>query len=601
MKTTVADFVIKFFENKGVDTAFLVSGGAVMFLTDAIANSDKLSCICNHNEQASAICADGYAKNKNDISLCIGTSGPGATNLITGIAGAWVDSSPVFAISGQSKLCQTLQGSGDTEIRQYGLQELNIIDIVKPITKYAIMIDDPKSIGYHLDKAYYEATTGRTGPVWIDIPVDIQGMTIDTQDLVEYTENYDVIDNELEVNNFKNIVKLLEKSTRPVLVAGNGIKLSNGKSSFLKFVKKYNILVVTTPLSADLLPYSDVNYIGHAGIKGDRPGNFLVQNADLILAIGTSLHVSIVGYEECDFGKNIKKIVVDIDKHQLEKHKFDIDYKVCLDSKVFLDKLLMENIKMSVDENWLKYGFDLKESYPVTSEPHQDEENRVNYYQVIEYLNKAVREHNKPTVISYDSGSAFYVVGQALKINETQRVVAPGGFGGMGYALPAAMGAYFANTAATSICIIGDGSFQMNIQELGAISANKIPVKVIIVNNNGYVSIRNTQNRFFDKCIAEGPDNGVTNPDFLKICEAYDIPYFKLDKNDLSKGDMKKILNYDGPVVCEILSNINQELLPVNTSKKNDDGSIVSAPLEDMYPFLGRDIFEKNMRFKQDS
>jgi acetolactate synthase I/II/III large subunit len=601
VKTTVANFVINFFENKGLDTVFLVSGGAVMFLTDAIANSKKISCICNHNEQASAICADGYAKIKNDISLCIGTSGPGATNMITGISGAWVDSSPVFAISGQSKLCQTLQGSGDTEIRQYGLQELNIIDIVKPVTKYAIMINDPKSIGYHLDKAYYKATTGRTGPVWIDIPVDIQGMTIDTQDLLEYTEDYDTTSNELEDDNFKNIVKLLEKSTRPVLVAGNGIKLSNGKLSFLEFVKKHNILVITTPLAADLLPYSDANYIGHPGIKGDRAGNFLIQNADLILAIGTSLHVSIIGYEEYDFGKNIKKIVVDIDKHQLEKHKFDIDYKVCLDSKVFLDKLLMENIKMNVDGNWLKYGFDLKRRYPVIGELHQDEEDRVNYYQIIEYLNKAVCQHDKPTVISYDSGSAFYVAGQALKINETQRVVAPGGFGGMGYALPAAMGAYYADTKATSIAIIGDGSVQMNIQELGAISANKIPVKIIIVNNDGYVSIRNTQNRFFDQCIAESPDNGVTNPDFLKICEAYDIPYFKLDKKDLSKGSMINMLNYDGPIVCEILSNTSQELLPVNTSKKNDDGSIVSAPLEDMYPFLDRDIFEKNMRFKQGS
>ncbi len=591
MKMTVSEYIINFFEDKGVDTAFLVSGGGIMFLTDALAKSDKIKTICNHNEQASSMCADAYAKVKSSIGLCIGTSGPGATNLITGIASSWVDSIPVFALTGQSKYIQTLEGSNNPNIRQYGLQELNIIDIIKPITKYAIMLSDFTSIKYHLEKAYHEATTGRTGPVWLDIPVDIQGAIIESDTL----RGFESIVEDKPKYSMAKVIKMIKESKRPVLLVGNGIKLSNAKEIFNKFINKYNIPVVTSPQSADLISYENDIFIGHLGIKGDRAGNMIVANADLILSVGSSLHISLIGYEEEEFAKNSKKIVVDIDQNQLNKHKCFIDIKILDDSKLFLNKLIEENMELKINSDWINYGLNLKNKYPVSLELHKQEKGRVNYYNIIEELNKAVFKCSKTTTICYDSGSAFYVAGQALKVKENQNIVSPGGFGSMGYSLPASMGAYYADKSSIPICITGDGSFQMNIQELEAIKANKMPIKILVINNDGYVSIRNTQKRFFQRFIAEGPSNGVTNPDFSKICNAYDIKYIKLDDSSILEEEFLKILNYDGAIFCEILSNVNQELLPVNTSKKLDSGKMISAPLEDMYPFLDRNTFDELM------
>jgi acetolactate synthase-1/2/3 large subunit len=594
MKMTVSEYMIKFFEDKGIDTTFLVSGGGIMFITDALAKSDKIKTICNHNEQASSMCADAYARVKNGIGLCIATSGPGATNLITGVAGAWVDSIPVFAVSGQSKLSQTLQGSDNPYIRQYGLQELNIIDLVKPITKYAIMIDNAEDIRYHLEKAYSLATKGRCGPVWIDVPVDIQGATIESEKL----RGYEVESLTLKEYDINSVIEMLQSSKRLVIIAGNGIKLAGGKKSFEIFIEKYNIPVVTTPLGADLIEYDSPNFVGHMGIKGDRAGNFAVTNADLILSIGSSLHVSQIGYEEDTFAIGVKKIVVDIDEHQLNKHKCAIDLRINEDSKIFLDKLLQIKLDLNIDKMWIEYTQNLKAKYPVIAEPHKKENDRVNYYEIIEKLNQAIKNIDKFTSVSYDAGSAFYVVGQAIKVTKNQKIIAPGGFGGMGYALPAAMGAYYGNQSYIPICITGDGSFQMNLQELEVIKANNIPVKIIVINNDGYVSIRNTQERFFKRFIAEGPTSGVTNPDFGKICNAYDINYRYLNDNNDLVEEFSKMLLSNSAEFCEVSSNIYQELLPVNTSKKLDSGKIVSAPIEDMYPFLDRDEFHSQMIIK---
>lgn len=594
MKMTTSEYMIKFFEDKGIDTVFLVSGGGIMFITDALAKSLVIKTICNHNEQASSMCADAYTRVSGKLGVAIGTSGPGATNLITGVAGAWVDSIPMFAISGQSKLNQTLQGSNNPHIRQYGLQELNIIDLVRPVTKYAVMVDSAEDIRYHLEKAYHEATTGRCGPVWIDVPVDIQGASVDSENLKGYEPEavkYDEYD-------MTEIVSMLQNARRLVLVAGHGIKLAGGVESFKKFIQKYNIPTVTTPVAAEMLEYNSPYFIGHMGIKGDRAGNFAVTNADVLLSIGSSLHVSQIGYEEDTFAQDVKKIVVDIDKNQLNKHKCSIDLKIHDDSKVFIDKLLELDLKLDKNNEWIEYTKKLKAKYPVIEEPHKKEEKRVNYYEIVEKLNIAIENINKPTSISYDAGSAFYVVGQALKVKANQKVIAPGGFGGMGYALPAAMGAYYGDKSCIPICITGDGSFQMNLQELEAIRANKMPIKILVINNDGYVSIRNTQERFFQRFIAEGPNSGVTNPNFGDISKAYGINYRYLDDSSDLVKEFESFLLSDKAEFCEVASNVHQELMPVNTSKKLEDGRIVSAPIEDMYPFLDRDEFREQMIIK---
>lgn len=600
MMIKLADYVFKFLELHKVNHVFMLSGGSSMHLDDALGKSKKVKYIPCHHEQACAMAAEAYSKYTGKIGVVLVTSGPGATNTITGVTGAFVDSNPCLIISGQAKLKQTVYNCSTAQLRQFGVQEINIIPIVESITKYAVTVTEPKKIRYHLEKALYLAETGRPGPVWIDIPLDIQTAYIDENELYKFDkseleEGYNTNPVEKEV---EYVLELIQKSSRPVVIAGHGIRLSRATDELLDFVLRFKIPVVTPFLGIDVIHSDSENYIGRTGTKGTRAGNFAMQNADLIISIGSRLSVSTIGHEYNLFAREAIKVVVDIDPNEHKKGTIKIDKFINSDAKMFINSLMdiSKDINIKTFDLWLEKCNGWKNKYPVCLPEYAQIKEGVSYYYFVDRL---TRKLNSDTSIISDAGSSFYVVSQAIHVKKNQRYITSGGLATMGFNLPAAIGVSFGDEKKNVVTITGEGSFQQNIQELQTIKHFNLPIKIFVVCNKGYYSIRQTQKKYFNSnFVGEGIESGVSFPDSEKIALAYGIKYYKITNNDDLDKTLEEVMECNGPVICEVNSLEDQAIIPTVSSAINKNGIMVSKPLEDMFPFLDRDEFKKEMIIK---
>jgi len=570
----------------------------MMHILDGLACNKKIRVICAHHEGAAAVMAESYARVTNNIGAVFVTTGPGGTNAITGVVDAWVDSIPLLVISGQAKRSQNVYNSGIPTLRSLGGQEVNILPIVRSFTKYSAMVNDPEKIRYHLEKALYCAKHGRPGPSWLDIPLDVQAAMVDPEILEPFRPESDETDTVQLRSQVHDTIELLRTAQRPVIIAGNGVRLAHAEKVFLEVVERLKIPVVVSKLGQDLIDHQHPFYVGFGGTKGSRPGNFAMQNADLILAVGSRLAIPFTGYEYELFGRKAKKIAVDIDPDELRKNTINLDIAIQADAKVFLETLVHEVKKDPLPEKpgWVKKCRHWKVRYPSITPEISAIKSPVCTYNLFDKLSDLLDTNG---IIIADAGTVYCIVSQVHRVKAGQRVITPAALGTMGLSLPLGIGAYFAAPDSTIVAVTGDGSLQMNIQELQTVVHYKIPLKLFVVNNNGYVSIRNTQNSYFNgRFCGSDPSSGVSCPDLKKIAYAYGIPYEALHDQyemDLRLGD---ILRKEGPVICEVFTCTDQQITPSVSSKVLPDGRMVSMPLEDMWPFLPRDEFWEEMIIK---
>jgi acetolactate synthase I/II/III large subunit len=590
----VSDVIVDYIYNLGVDTVFTVTGGGAMFLNDAVAAHPQMKAVCNHHEQACAMAAVGYAKLRNGYASVIVTTGCGATNAITGLLDAWQDNVPCFFVSGQVKRKETCYNA-TVPLRQFGVQEANIVAVVKPLTKYVTMINDPQDILYELEKSAFLAITGRPGPVWLDVPLDVQGAIVDPNTLRHFMPEQELTikpsptASDCEALRFK-----LASAKRPMIIAGNGIRLGGAVDEFIRFVEASRIPVAVSYLGIDLIPSDHPLYVGRVGIKGDRAGNFAVQNSDLVISIGCHLSVALTGFEYELFAREAELVVVDIDPQEHQKNTVKIGQFIYSDVIEFFAKFVLPKPL----ESWSTWGETCRkwrEQWPVFLPAYAKEE-MINKYLFIERL----KDHLKSdSVVVSDAGSSYYVTSQALKIRDQQRYVTSGAQADMGFTLPAAIGVSVARNGGEVVGITGDGSLQMNIQELQTLVHHQYPVKLVVWNNNGYLSIRATQRKFFSgREIGTDPQSGVSFPSTEKIATAYGIPFYRVSDPEMLDKALAKLMAASGPMILEVMCPQNQEIIPTASSKRMPDGRMVSKPLEDMYPFLERDEFFLNMIVK---
>jgi acetolactate synthase I/II/III large subunit len=596
MSMRVADYIVKFIYDNGVKDVFMLSGGGIMHLTDGLACNKNLNIICLHHEQAVSMALEAYGRFTGNLGVGFFTSGPGATNAITGLAGAWQDSSPCLFISGQVKRKDSIFKSRVPEIRQIGVQEVNIVPVVESLSKYSAFVDNPEDIKYHLEKAIYLAKKGRPGPVWLDIPLDVQASTIDQDSL----KGFEIPEkNNISEETLQKVIQYIKSASRPVILAGQGVRIAGAINSLLKFAEEYKIPIITTYLGIDIIENDHPQYVGRIGIKGDRAGNLAIQNSDLLITIGTSLPVSEISYECDKFAREANIIVVDIDETSHKKKSIKIDLFVEVDAKEFIEKvydMLKEENNVSFDNNWLETCISWKENYPVCLPEYKELKDKINIYYLVDQLSKKLSSGD---VVVTDAGSTFYVGSQAIKIKKGVRYITSGGLATMGYSLPASIGLSVALGKKKVMCLTGDGSFQQNIQELQSVIHHNLPLKIFVLNNNGYLSIRFTQSRYFDKrFIGEGPKSGVSLPSTERIANAYRIKFIRANNNDELNKVLDEVIEYDGPVLCEVMCPPEQLIIPTIASEKKEDGTMISKPLEDMYPFLDREEFKENMIIK---
>ncbi len=590
----VVDYITDRLYREGAKDIFMLTGGGMMFLSDSVYVHPKLKAVCNHHEQASAMAAVGYAKYTGGIGVAYTSTGCGATNAITGLLDAWQDSVPCVFVSGQVKRKETTHNS-DIPLRQIGTQEADIIPIVKSLTKYAVMLNDPHEVAYHIEKALYLAKTGRPGPVWIDIPMDVQGAFFDSTkqkkfDPKELKKEYKKVPTKRELSALE---KMLKEAKRPVIIGGQGLRLAGALPEFKKFVEKYKIPVVAPYLGVSNLPTDHSNYIGVIGTKASRSGNLAMQNADLIIAIGTRLSVTAIGYEYELFAREAKKIVIDIDPVEHKKPTIKIDLFINADAKEFITRFQPK--QMPDVRFWLKQCREWKKKYPVCLPAYRTLKGKISMFNLIDTLSRLMPADG---VVVSDAGSSFYVTTMAVNIKKKQRYLTSGGQADMGFTVPASIGAAVAKGGEV-YGITGDGSLQLNIQELQTIVHNKLPVKTFVLNNSGYLSIRATQNKFFEgHLIGTGPESGVSIPSLEKIAGAYGIKYFKLSNSVTLEKDLKKVLAYKGAALVEVMCPKNEPVVPAVASVRREDGTMVSRPLEDMMPFLDREEYRNNLLIK---
>lgn len=594
----VTDYIANYIYELGVKEVFMVSGGGMMFLSDGLASHPQLKVVCNHHEQASAMAAVSYAKYNNNLGVAYVSTGCGGTNAITGVLNGWQDSIPCLFVSGQVKRVVTTRNSG-LKLRQFGVQELDIVEIVDSITKYAVMVNEPEKIAYHLDKAIYLAKSGRPGPVWLDIPMDVQGATIDETKLERFVpkEETEAYKTEPTVEELAKVEALLVESKRPIIVVGQGVRLAGANKIFLDFVEQHQIPVVAAYLGVGILPTEHPLYLGCIGGKGSRAGNFAMQNSDLVIVMGSRLDVSALGYEYDIFAREAKVVVIDIDPVEHQKKTIRIDLFINAEIKKFLSVFKtgyqtggdwVQKCKTWRDQ-WLQVSASDEQAYV-------NNDNAVNIFYLINSLSKKM---NPEAVVVSDAGSAFYATTKAIHLKDNQRYITSGGQAEMGYTVPACIGVSFAKNKGEVLGITGDGSFQFNIQELQTIKHHQLPIKIFVLNNDGYLSIRATQGKFFNgRFIGTDNTSGVSFPDLAKIANAYDIKYYKIPNNKMIEDHVEEILKDNEPVICEVICERDQEIVPAISSIKKENGQMQSRPLEDMYPFLDREELKQNMVIK---
>ena len=587
MKQRVADYIADFLANNGITDVFTITGGGAMHLNDALGHHPKLHCTYNHHEQACAVAAEGYARYSRNIAAVCVTSGPGGTNAITGVMGGWLDSIPMFVLSGQVKFATTIR-STRVPLRQLGDQEFNIVDTVKTMTKYAVMIENAEDIAYILEKALFLATHGRPGPVWIDVPLNIQGAIIETENLRHYNNAEDSreLPPEFDKSKADEIIQKINKAKRPVIFAGEGIRLSGAYDEFQKLVNKLGIPVVTAWNAHDVISDNSPYFAGRPGTVGTRGGNFVAQYSDLLLILGCRLNIRQISYNWENFAKDAYKIMVDIDPAELMKPTLKIDMPVFADAKDVIEKLNSSAEKLEAHTKWVAWAHNINLKYPACLPEMKKEESPVNPYAFIDALFDNLSDDD---AVVCSNGSACVIGFQAAKIKKQTRLFTNSGCAAMGYGLPASLGVAVRRGKKRTICIEGDGSLQMNIQELQTVYQNKLNLKIVVLNNAGYHSIRQTQrNLFANHCeVGVGKESGdLSFPELERIAYAYQIPYVKVDKYSACSENIKKALEMEGPVILEAVLNPEQFFSPKLSSKKLPDGTMVSPSLEDMYPFL---------------
>jgi acetolactate synthase-1/2/3 large subunit len=608
MRQRLADYVADFLVSKGVTDVFSVVGGGAMHLNDALGHHDGLKVTYNHHEQACAMAAEAYARLDNKIAAVCVTTGPGGTNALTGVVGGWLDSIPMFIISGQVRYDTTaryaMQYTDGLPLRAVGDQEYDIVKSVEPMTKYATMIENPNHIKYALEKAWHLATTGRPGPVWIDIPVNYQGGYIETDELEGYNpaENDDCLPPRVSDEIVKTIIDKIRNAKRPVIYAGGGIRLSGGYKEFRKVIEKLNVPVATYWNSVDVIETDHPLYVGRGGNMGDRPGNFAVQNADLLLAIGTRISIRQTGYSFDTWAREAEVIMVDIDRAEMKKPTIHVDMPVWADAKDFLeavDRRIASDVRVFNGEEWIRICQNWKAKYPATLQRHWDEDDGyANVFSFITHLSSSLPENSLTAV----SNGACCVVGhQNYVIKKGTRFIINSAIASMGYGLPAAIGLCIAGRGQDTICLEGDGSIMMNLQELQTVITNNLSIKIFLINNNGYHSIRITQNNLFKEHskVGIGPESqDLSFPDYEKIALAFGFPYYSASSNDEMKNVVEEVLAKPGFVFCEIFTNTTQVWEPKSSTKRLADGTLVSPPLEDLAPFLPREELLQNMYIK---
>lgn len=584
----VSDYIFDFLASKEIDTIFSVSGGAAAHLLNSVAEKN-FKYICNYHEQACAMAAEGYARIANKPACVLVTNGPGSTNTITGVVGAYQDSIPMVIISGQVPVNQSLGSLNNIKLRQLGVQECDIIDMVKGITKYAVQVTDPKTIPYHIAMAYNEATTNRMGPVWLDIPLDVQSALIEPEEFI--------INNSFKTTdyNIENIVDIILHSKRPLIITGNGIHLSKTEHYFKILKDKLKIPVISTWTSKDLMDHNDPLFVGNFGLLGERAANFAVQNADLLLVLGSRLSIPNVGYQSHLFSPNSIKVMVDIDENELNKPTIKIDYPINEDlNNFFIDILpLLQNKSIPNWDEWIDKTQSWKAKYPVFQPEYKTNTNRINSFYFMEVLSDKLTDNN---VIVTDMGTSYTCTMQSLQMNGNNRLFTSSACCSMGFGLPGAIGAHFGDLSKNIILVAGDGGLQMNIQELQTIIHNKIPLKIFLLNNNGYLAISLMQDNLFKgKYIGSNLESGVSNPNFIKLADAYGFKTYTFNNNiELEKG-IDEVLNTEGPVLCEIMMVENQLLIPRVQSSKDESGKIISNSLENMFPYLSKEEMKEIM------
>ncbi len=593
----LTDYVMKRLVEHGVKHVFMIPGGGAMHLDDSIGLCKDIAFTCNHHEQACAIGAEGYARTSGKMGVAIVTSGPGGTNTLTGVTGQWTDSVPVLYLSGQIKFETSIESCRELGLRQLGDQEINIVDIVRPITKFAAFVKEPKEIKRLLDKAIYLATHGRPGPVWLDIPLNVQGAEIDENSLLEYHQEEDAISapGDVLTKQVSQTVDLLKMSERPVFVAGQGIRIAGAQKLFLKIAERTGIPVLSTFNGVDLINTDHPLYIGRIGTLGSRAGNFALQNSDLLISVGSRNNIRQVSYNWQSFARAAKKVVVDVDRAELKKPTLIPDIAVCADAKGFLEELEKQtrNMKFPQAKKWLDWCAERKMKFPVVLPEHKTPASPVNLYFFVQTLTELL-DHDD--VVVAGNGSACVGLFQAGVVKKGMRMIWNSGCATMGYDLPASIGACLANNKKRVVCLAGDGSTQMNIQELQTVVYHNLPIKIFYLNNDGYISMKQTQNSFFSgRMVASDPKSGVGFPDIIKVAQAYGFKTETIDSHDSMAERIRETLEKPGPVLCEVKLPSSYIFAPKLSSERKPDGRLVSKPLEDLFPFLSREEFKKNM------
>ncbi|MDR3735084.1 MAG: thiamine pyrophosphate-binding protein [Acidobacteriaceae bacterium] len=601
----LSDYVVGFVADLGIKDAFLVTGGGAMHLNQSLGAETHMRAVCNSHEQAAAICAEGYAKATNGLGFCMVTTGPGGTNAVTGVAGAWLDSTPVLYVSGQVKRPDRMFDAKTGKplgMRQLGVQEVDICSIVKPITKYAETVLDPLDIRYHMEKAVYLALHGRPGPVWIDIPLDVQASPIPDPSTLRSFDPAEVGDLTGTANIPSEVARVIaefNKSDRPLLFAGNGIRLARAEKEFEELRKLLGVPTVATWCAADLVPSDDPTYVGRPGSVAARGANFALQNCDFLLAIGVRLDFAITGYAPQNLAREAHKVAVDIDAAELGKLHPHLQQPVCADAKAFLTELLKhkDQIKPRNHKAWLDRCADWKTRYPVVTEEHRKPEGPVSIFNLAEVLGEEVKPADRLVVGNSGSGIEIYLL--ACPTLHSQRLYHTAGLGSMGYAIPMAIAVSIANPGREVIAVDGDGGFQFNIQELETIHRLQLPIKFFVLNNNGYSSIRASQTAYFGKAnLGADSNSGLTIPNLTRVGNAYRLGTAEILDQTHLREDVRKVLAMKGPVVCDVHVLPDEVRAPRLQSYQKPDGSFVSKPLEDLFPFLPREEFLANMIVK---
>lgn len=587
----VSDYIIQKLETLDIGYMFMLPGGGAMHLNDSLGKSKKIKFVCCQNEQGCAIAAEAYARVNNKLGLLMVTTGPGGTNALTGVAGAFLESTPMLIISGQVKRMDMIRNQG---VRQQGMQELDIISVVKPITKYAALVDEPQLVRYHLERALYEATHGRKGPVWLDIPLDVQASMVDENSLIAYnplpekTVNLDKI--------VLDIIDRLNESERPVLLAGNGIRLSEGINEFDELIEALKIPVLTTWNGIDLIEEENPLYFGRPGGLGHRYANFIQQNSDFFMSIGARLNLLQTGYNFDGFAREAVKVMVDIDHEELYKINVRPDIPVCADAKQFMQTLLKykDRIISKDRSDWFHYAETVKAKYPIVQDNYWKQKELVNTYCLLEKISEYMTADD--VYVSGSSGSCIDISMQTFKVKKGQRVFSTKGLASMGYGLPSTIGACLASGNKRTVGVNGDGGFVMNIQELETICRLNLPIKIFVLCNQGYGAIKATQtNIFAGHLVACDESSELSIPPIGKIAEAYGLKTFQIHNNAELDDKVRQVLSFNGPVICEVYTPIGLTAFPKQVSYKRKDGQMESKPLEYMNPPLDEEEFQENM------